>query len=222
MRQPRPAPRITLNPSALPAGVIGAPYSATITATGGVEPYTYTSAPTPPVPGLTLSSAGVLSGTPTTVGIFNFTISVMDGNQCPGSRAYSISITGCPVITVAPPTLPNGVVGTHYNQTVSATGGASPYTFDVQSGALPPGLGLNSGTGLISGPFTSTGTFSFIIRATDANGCTGLLGYTMTVAAAAPGAGTAIPTLSEWGLIIFMLLVVFMSVYYLRRQKARA
>ncbi|RPJ53233.1 MAG: IPTL-CTERM sorting domain-containing protein [Acidobacteria bacterium] len=215
-----PCPPITLSPLALPAGVVGTPYNQTVTATGGVAPYTFASAPVPPVPGLTLSSAGVLSGSPTTVGIFNFTITVMDSNQCPGSQVYSISITGCPVITVRPPTLPAGVVGTGYNQTVTATGGAAPYTFAVSSGALPTGLSLNTGTGVIAGPLNAAGTFSFIITATDTNGCTGLLGYTMTIAAAP--AGTVIPTLSEWGMIIFMMLVVFVSVYYLRRQKARA
>jgi len=219
-----PCPPITLSPLALPAGLVGTPYNQTITATGGVAPYTYASLPATPVPGLTLSSAGVLSGSPTTVGIFSFIVTATDANGCPGSQAYSISITGCPVITVSPPTLPSGVVGAAYNQTVSATGGIGPYTYAVTSGALPPNLALNAGTGAITGPLTAAGTFGFIITATDtATGCTGLMGYTTTVTAAAPvDAGTAIPTLSEWGMIIFMALVVFMSVYYLRRQKARA
>lgn len=218
-----PCPPITLNPSALPSGRIGTPYSQTVIATGGIEPYTYISTPAPPVPGLTLSSAGVLSGTPTTAGIFNFTISVIDGNQCPGSRAYSISIASCPVITVNPPTLPGGVVGATYNQTVSATGGTGSYTYAVASGALPTGLSLDSSTGVITGPLNAAGTFSFIIRATDANQCAGLMGYTITITAAPPvDTSKAIPTLSEWGMIIFMALVVFMAVYYLRRQKARA
>ncbi len=215
-----PCPPLTLSPSALPAGVVGTPYSATIIGSGGAEPYAFASAPTPPVPGLTLSPAGVLSGSPTTAGIFNFTISVMDLGQCPGSRAYSISVASCPAITVSPATLPGGVVGNAYNQTVSATGGTLPISFAVSSGALPPGLSLNSGTGVIAGPLNTAGTFSFIITVTDENGCTGLMGYTMTIGAIP--VGQAIPTLSEWGMIIFMMLVVFVSVYYLRRQKARA
>ncbi len=218
-----PCPPITLSPLALPAGLVGTPYNQTITATGGVAPYTYASLPATPVPGLTLSSAGVLSGSPTTVGIFSFSVTATDANGCLGSQAYSISITGCPVITVSPPTLPGGVVGAAYNQTVSATGGIGPYTYAVTSGALPPNLALNAGTGAITGSLTAAGTFSFIITATDTTtGCTGLLGYTLTIAAAPVDARTAIPTLSEWGMIIFMALVVFMSVYYLRRQKARA
>ncbi len=215
-----PCPPITLSPSALPAGTVGTPYSATVTATGGAEPYTYALSGTLPPDLLLNTGTGAITGTPTTAGIFNFTITVMDGNQCPGSRAYSISITGCPVITVSPPTLPGGVVGNTYNQTVSATGGTLPYSFVVSSGALPSGLSLNSGTGVIAGPLNTAGTFSFIITVTDENGCTGLLGYTMTVSAVP--IGQAIPTLSEWGMIIFMMLVVFVSVYYLRRQKARA
>ena len=118
---------------------------------------------------------------------------------------------------MTPPTLPGGVVGAAYNQTVSATGGVAPYTFAVSSGALPTGLSLNTGTGVIAGPLNAAGTFSFIITATDKNGCTGLLGYTLTIAVD-QAAGTAIPTLSEWGLILFMMLVLSMSVYYLTRQ----
>lgn len=90
----------------------------------------------------------------------------------------------CPIITVLPATLPNGTIGTAYNQTVSGNGGTAPYTFGVTSGALPTGLVINSGTGAITGIPTTAGTFNFTITATDANGCPGSRAYTVVIAAA--------------------------------------
>jgi len=88
----------------------------------------------------------------------------------------------CPIIIVNPLTLPNGTVGTPYNQTVSASGGASPYTFSVTSGALPGGLILNASSGAITGTPNIAGTSNFSITATDTNGCSGTRLYTMTIA----------------------------------------
>jgi len=100
----------------------------------------------------------------------------------------------CPIITVNPATLPNGNVGTAYNQIVSASGGTSPYAFAVSSGALPTGLILNSVSGAISGTPTTAGTFTFTITATDASGCFGSRLYTITIATAGCPAITLSPT----------------------------
>ncbi len=90
-----------------------------------------------------------------------------------------------PTITVDPATLPNGTVGTAYNQTLSATGGTAPYSFAVSGGVLPFGLMLSS-AGVISGTPTTAASFSFTVRATDANNNTGERTYLVTIAAAAP------------------------------------
>jgi hypothetical protein len=94
------------------------------------------------------------------------------------------AVVACSVITVNPPTLPNGTAGAAYNQIVSATGGTAPYTFAISSGALPTGLLLNPATGAITGTPTTPGTFSFTITATDAAGCSGSRPYTVNIAAA--------------------------------------
>jgi hypothetical protein len=106
------------------------------------------------------------------------TLDTNNVNTCGAGQA-------CPVITVNPPTLPNGTVGTPYNQAVSASGGTAPYSFSVSSGALPTGLVLNPATGVISGSPTTAATFDFTITAADATGCRGSRPY--TVAMAAPG-----------------------------------
>ncbi|HUP62400.1 MAG TPA: ice-binding family protein [Thermoanaerobaculia bacterium] len=92
-------------------------------------------------------------------------------------------VIACPVVTVNPATLPNGTVGTVYNQTVSGSGGAAPYTFAVTSGALPSGLVLDLATGEITGTPLTAGTFDFTITATDSNGCPGSRPYTIVIAA---------------------------------------
>lgn len=133
----------------------------------------------------------------------------LDGNgvtPCAGSGQ-------CPTITVSPATLPNAQLGIPYNQTVSASGGTAPYTYSVSSGALPTGLSLNPTTGVISGTPMAAGPFSFIITATDANGCTGLQGYSVSSFEVA----AAIPTLSGWGQAILMVLIGLVAVFFLRR-----
>src|SRR5215471_15863947 len=64
----------------LPDGTVGTPYSATLTATGGTAPYTWTLLSGSLPPGLSLSGAGVISGTPTTAGTYTFTLKVVDAS----------------------------------------------------------------------------------------------------------------------------------------------
>ncbi len=211
-------PAITLSPTTLPAGVISTPYSKTVTASGGTAPYTYTVSSGALPDGLGLNSTtGAITGTPTTAGVFSFIVTATDNNDCTGNRAYSILITACPPITLSPATLPAGVISTPYSKTVTASGGTAPYTYTVSSGALPDGLGLNSTTGAITGTPTTAGVFSFIVTATDDNGCTGLQAYTIAVNSVV--IATPVPTLSEWGMIIFMVLMGLGAIYYLRRRR---
>ncbi len=83
---------ITLSPPTLPNGNAGTPYNQTITASGGTGPYTFTVSSGAIPQGLTLSPGGVLSGTPTTAEVANFTITATDSLGCTGSLAYSITI----------------------------------------------------------------------------------------------------------------------------------
>jgi len=83
---------LTVNPATLPGSVTGRPYSATVVATGGTGPYTYSVSAGALPPGLTLNPAsGLISGTMTTQGAFAFTISALDSLGNTGSRAYSVA-----------------------------------------------------------------------------------------------------------------------------------
>ena len=176
-----PAIAIAPTNSVLPSGNAGQPYNQTFTQTGGGAVNFTISAGALPA-GLNLSAGGVLSGTPTVFGNFSFTVRATDGNGCPGERPYILTINPpCTTITVNPATLPNGFVGTAYNQTISATGGTGPYTFAVTTGSLPNGLTLNATSGVLGGTPNAQNTFSFTVTATDANGCTGTRAYNLII-----------------------------------------
>ena len=173
---------ITITPSTLSTATVGTAYSQQMTATGGVGTKTWSvKSGTLPV-GMTLSSSGLLSGTPTdTAGNFSFTFQAMDQNSCPGTAAYSLTLQ-CPVVTITPTTVPNGTVASSYSTTLSASGATAPYTWSLPTGStLPAGLAL-SPTGVISGTPTVPGSYSFGVTARGAYGCPGTTTITMTVA----------------------------------------
>ncbi|MEA2414636.1 MAG: hypothetical protein QOI58_1293 [Thermoanaerobaculia bacterium] len=120
-----------------------------------------------------------------------------------GNNVNTCGVSLCPIITVNPATLPNGAVGTAYNQTVSASGGTSPYVFSLSSGALPTGLVLNSASGAITGTPTTAGTSTFTISATDVNGCSGSRLYEITIASPGCPAILLSPTTLPPGTTLF-------------------
>jgi len=201
------AATIAITPTSLPVASVAAAYSETLIASGGTMPYSYavTSGALPA--GLTLSVTGILSGTPTAAGTFNFTVTATDsstGTGAPysGSQAYTLTV-GAPTIAITPATLPGAQVATAYSQTLAASGGTAPYTYAVTAGALPTGLILNS-VGALSGLPTATGIFNFTITATDAAGggpYSGTKAYSITVTAPTtliapsilPNAAVAVP-----------------------------
>ncbi|HEY4145790.1 putative Ig domain-containing protein [Pinirhizobacter sp.] len=186
------APSLTIAPTTLPAGTFNAPYSQTITTSGGTAAYSYTETGALPN-GITLSSGGVLSGTPTQAGSFPITVQANDSTTGPGApyhttQAYTLTIAG-PTITLSPASLPNATVGTAYSQTLSASGGAGSYTFNVSAGAPPTNMTL-AANGTLSGTPSVAGDFNFTVQATDSDSFTGSRAYSMHVAAIAPGAPT--------------------------------
>lgn len=169
---------LALAPASLPAGNVGNPYAQTLTATGGSPPFQFTQASGALPPGLSLTAAGAIEGTPTTAGSFAFRVDVTNAARCTGSQGYLLDIVTCAAIS--PATLPDGLLGAAYFQTLTAAGGAPPYTFSLASGALPPGLRLSSG-GAISGWPSAPGAYALSIRATDATGCSAIASYALDV-----------------------------------------
>jgi uncharacterized protein YhjY with autotransporter beta-barrel domain len=181
-----PAPSIVVDPATLPDTTAGQPYSATLTATGGVSPYAFAVTAGALPAGLTLGSDGALSGTTTASGTFTFTVTATDANGQSGSRAYTVTVA-VPALTLTPATLPNGTAGTAYSQTLTISGGIAPYTTTL-TGTLPAGLVFNAATLTFSGTPTQAGTFTFSVTVTDSTGGTPATvtnSYTVTIAAPA-------------------------------------
>ena len=167
------APPPTITTASLPGGTAGTTYTQTLSASGGITPYNWSVAAGTLPPGLTLSGSGAITGTPTTAGPFDFTVKVTDAASLSASKPLRITVTAAPTppsITTA--SLPGGTVGTSYAQTLTASGGVTPYTWSVTAGALPPGLILVS-IGAISGTPTSAGAFDFTAKVTDAASLSG-------------------------------------------------
>ncbi|ADB36253.1 putative Ig domain-containing protein [Spirosoma linguale] len=86
-------------------------------------------------------------------------------------------------LAISTSSLPDGTVGTAYNQTIQTTGGTAPLTFAVSVGSLPAGLSLNPTTGAITGTPTAAGTATFTIQVTDSKSCTDEVALTITTTA---------------------------------------
>ena len=182
-------PFFTLDFNVTPNPVAGVPFSRNVVAGGGTAPYVYSIYAGALPPGLVLSTAGVISGTPTAAGAFNFTIVARDSTTGVGSpygvvSNFTLTVTA-PTVVLSPASLPNTAVGTAYHQTLTASGGVAPYSYAVTAGALPAGLVLNVSTGVLSGTPTAVGAANFTVTATDANNFTGAQAYTVTVAPSA-------------------------------------
>jgi hypothetical protein len=147
--------------------VIGLSYSALFNAVGGNLPYQWKADSGALPPGLVLSSEqAAIIGTPLQSGLFAYVLRVDDATAKSTTRLCSIQVNPPGLSITSPSSLPNGLVGTAYSQTLTATGGRAPYSWSITTSGTPSGLSLDS-TGVLAGLPGAAGTFSFTIQATD-------------------------------------------------------
>ncbi|RDZ28228.1 putative Ig domain-containing protein [Lysobacter silvisoli] len=177
-------PAIAIDPPSLPNGTAATAYSAQLSSTGGVAPYSYSLLAGALPIGMSFSSTGALSGIPRSDGNFSITVRSTDANGQTGSRVYTFTIAPATVV-IAPASLPGGVVGVAYSQSLSSSGGIAPYTYSIVSGTLPVGIAFSS-AGAISGTPVTAGSYTFVVRSTDDAGYNSTQSYTIVIADAVP------------------------------------
>jgi hypothetical protein len=227
-----PAAAVTLSPATLSDGRVHDSYATALTACGGTASSCQVYSPSAgtlvdtsdnPVPapdqfsfattsgslpqGITLSSQGYLSGTPTQSGSYQFTVVATDATDDASSPySYTLVVAPAPTVASSPATLTGAIGANAYGAAITACGGtasicesyspaagtlvdgsgntvasAQRFTFVVSSGSLPPGITLSS-QGYLSGTPTETGSYQFAVSATDdAQDPSSPYTYTLTV-----------------------------------------
>ncbi|MCX6854571.1 MAG: putative Ig domain-containing protein [Verrucomicrobia bacterium] len=168
--------------STLPGAVLSTSYSQTFAATGGTGPYTYIVSGGALPDGLTLSTEGLLSGTPTSAGSFTFSIQAQDTLMVNGTRSYTFIVASTALAITTSATLPAGTQGGAYSQALAGSGGTAGYTWSVTSGSLPGGISLSS-AGVLSGTPSAPSSSSFTVRLADSGGLTSSLTMSLQIQA---------------------------------------
>jgi hypothetical protein len=161
--------KLAVTSTALPLATQGTSYAATLQASGGIAPYTWSLYSGSLPAGLSLGSDGVISGTPTGHGTSGFTVQVTDSNSTSATARLHFSFLvnkAAPLAITTTGALDTASQGSSYFEQLGADGGVAPYTWTLGSGKLPAGLQLDP-SGFISGTPTHFGTSTFTVDVTD-------------------------------------------------------
>jgi uncharacterized protein (TIGR03437 family) len=173
-------PPLLITTTSLPTGMQGQPYGpVTLMASGGSDSYSWSSSPLPP--GMTLTAAGVLSGTPTLSGSSQNTFTVTSGGTT-GLVILTLNVIG--PITILNTALPNGTAGQPYATITFIAEGGLNGSYSWSATGLPAGLTLST-VGILNGTPTVSGSFSVTVSATN-SGVMGSATFPLTIAAAGP------------------------------------
>jgi hypothetical protein len=173
-------PALVFTTAALPAARSTVAYNQTVAFAGGVPSVQVEVASGALPGGLTVSNAGVINGTPSATGTFNFELKLTDAQLNTKLQAFSIAVTAATSITTT--SLPNGVVGRAYAATIATTDGVDPLEFSISAGSLPNSLSIGATTGVINGTPSLAGTFNFTVRVKDAQNFIVTREYAVTIA----------------------------------------
>jgi hypothetical protein len=170
----------------VPGGTVGAPYSTTLSASGGTAPYAWSVQSGSLPAGLTLNAAtGAVTGVPTAAGTTSFTVRATDAKSHTATATLSITVAATPDRTKA-------TLGVPYWAAIAPFNGTAPYHWSV-SGKLPAGLTLDPATGVLAGTPTTEGMYKFNVVVADSASKVKKVTTKLTVAVA-PVAITVAPS----------------------------
>jgi len=201
---------LSLSPATLPAATVDAAYSQTFTASGGAGPYLFTITAGSLPPGMSLSSSGTLSGTPTAAGASSFTVTVTDSStgSYTGSQAYALTVNMAPTTTTL--SVSNSSLNPGQSVTLTATvtaaagmptGTVSFYDGTTLLGTAPlntSGVATLSTTSLSAGAThvitaTYSGDSNFLTSTTTASTSVVVAPLDFTLTLSGPAIQTAVP-----------------------------
>ncbi|MDI3257129.1 MAG: S-layer homology domain-containing protein [Kyrpidia sp.] len=160
---------LSITTTSLPDATAGSDYTATLQASGGTPPYTWSLADGSLPDGLSLTNDGTITGNPTSAGTSTFTVRVTDSSGTPQTVTADLSLTvNAGSLSITTTSLPDATAGSDYTATLQASGGTPPYTWSLADGSLPAGLTLTS-DGTITGTPTTADTVTFTVQAADSS-----------------------------------------------------
>jgi hypothetical protein len=184
-------PRLVLQPeqTEVPISTVGAPYSLQMRSNlSDAKTWTISAGTLPP--GVTINAAdGLISGTPTTAGTYDFTVQAVlspDPLKNPArSDTKALQIVVRDPLTITPPdTFPSrrvqSEVGLDLSGAFELAGGDGVYTWSPVGGSLPPGVSFSDGS--LSGRPRASGRYGFSVNATDSEGRSATYAATILVA----------------------------------------
>ncbi|WP_143765786.1 putative Ig domain-containing protein [Catenulispora acidiphila] len=139
-------------------------------------------------PGLSISSSGLVSGTPSASGTFTVTVTATDSTGASGAASFTWTVGGGSgnVVSVTNPGSQSGTVGTAISGLQIQGTDSAGQTLTYTAGGLPTGLSISS-SGLISGTPSASGTFTVTVTATDSTGASGAASFTWTISGGTTG-----------------------------------
>ena len=180
---------LSVTTTTLPAATVNVAYSQQLAASGGSGTYNWTL--TTPVTGFALSSAGLLTGTPTSTTTLSFQVKATDTTSSSnfGTATLTLKVNAAVVpVSVTTTTLPAATVNMAYSQQLAASGGSGTYNWTLTTPVT--GFSLSS-SGLLTGTPTSTTTLSFQVKATDSTNSSDSGTATLTLSVNAAISGSA-------------------------------
>lgn len=175
-----PAP-VEIRTETLPGASTGVPYRQQINVQGGRAPYAFRFLGSLP-PGVTLSTEGLVAGTPTTAGSYLFTVQVTDVSGMSASKTYTVAVGN---LRYTGPSTISLFAQEAARIPLVVEGGTAPFRWSVISGTLPTGVALSE-DGVLSGTPAAVSQTTATVRLTDAAARSVEFPLTITIGAARP------------------------------------